>query len=572
MAENWRKLIEVLLKSNIVKKKTVNDAILRYRSTGEAVEKVLVTSGLVTRDQLLEAKREAFGVETYDLDPSSVDPSVGHILPQSMADRYGVVCVDRKKNTLTLVSTEPLDAIAMDYLRMRSGFEIRFRLAYAVDLDEARHKIYTAQATVPHVRTPPPRSDVAFRSRSTFQEVAPQREKNRKTVQLPELEVKSTRHGPSSPRTVRGGPAVPAAGVKKGVHASQVGKAEAPRVVALTPKASCELCTSLTEVTRSTNTREQLEKILQTVRNACDCEAASLLVLEEDGRSLFFKHAVGGRSDEILNIIVPLNEASVAGWVLGHRKPLMVNNTEADPMHNKETDKMLQFATHRVAAAPVLLGDILFGVVEAVNKKLGSFNEDDVEVLGIASAQIAVVLHNERTAAQLSGLVMETVNVLAELLQLQGKVSRRHLVDVAQMSTAMGREVGLDEAQMEILAHAGMLHDVGALAPDPDDDQTAHCRRGAELLLRFPMLANLVPCIRMHHERWDGKGPHRLREIQIPLPARILSIAEAWYESPGDGLDVFVSRFGTDFDPSLEDAFLKAHRTISQARGEAPAS
>jgi hypothetical protein len=576
VAENWQKLVDILLRKNIVKKKTLNDAIMRYRSTGDTVEKVLVKSGLVTREQLLELKKEAFGLEPWPLDPATVDPAIGQLLPQSMADRYGVLCVERRENTLTLVSAEPLDAIAMDYIRMRSGFEIKFRIAYAADVEEARRRVYSA----PPSEGPPaaefhtvgnPRNESLNRGANRLADVAP-RMRTRKTVALPGFESAPIHPGngvPAAPKAPAPSPSLPALGVRRGLQ--NRGGTDAPRVIPLGTAAPCAMCAATTEMSRGVDTRQQLEKILQTLMAACDCEAASLLVLEGDGSSLFFKHAVGTGADDIVNMIVPLTEASVAGWVLAHRKPLVVNNTSADPLHNKETDKILQFATHRLAAVPVAYGDRLLGVVEAVNKRLGGFSEADVESLRISAAQVAIALNNETTTQQLSGLVMETVNVLAELLGLQGKVKRSHLVDVAQLATAMGREAGLDAAEMEILSHAGILHDIGILGEDAADDDTLHPRRGAELLARVPMLANLVPHIRMHHERWDGSGPQRLREVQIPLPARILAVAEAWYEKPQDDVFAFLERFGSDFDPGLQDAFLRAFETI-KVRGEANAA
>lgn len=572
MAEAWQKLIEVLRVKNIVKPKALNDAIERFSSSGEAVEKVLVKSGLITREQLLDCKREAFQIEPYDLNPKAVDPRVGQLLPQTMAERYGVVCVEHKDNVLTLVSTEPLDAIAADYVRMRSGFEIRFRLSYAADVEEARQLIYAATPTSlrKEFYTLPSRaSEPALRSRGPMHEVAAS-DIRRKTIPLPGVEWRGEPAPVPSAKTRVTARAVHEAPLKKGARAAAM-RADVPRVVPLSPKAACALCSTTSELNRDLETHQQLHKVVQTVTAACDCEAASLLVLDSDGRSLYCKAVVGSHAASLLNVIVPLNEASVAGWVLGHRKSLIVNDTDVNPLHNKETDRMLEFATRRVAAAPVMWGNTLLGVLEAVDKRTGGFSEGDLDILTIASAQAAVALHNESTAAQLSGLVMETVNVLAEMLQMHGKVSHAHLLEVAQLATAMGREAGLGEEDLEILSHAGILHDIGIIAQVGDADESLHLQRGAELLSRIPMLANLVPYIRMHHERWDGGGPMRLREAMIPLPARILAIAEAWCERKDDDVETFLGGFGKIFDPALREAFVRAHRArYARQEQEAP--
>ena len=52
---------------------------------------------------------------------------------------------------------------------------------------------------------------------------------------------------------------------------------------------------------------------------------------------------------------------------------------------------------------------------------------------------------------------------------------------------------------------------------------------GARLIERVPCASDVKPCVRHHHERFDGSGyPHRLRHAQIPLGARIIAVADAF--------------------------------------------
>src|SRR5258708_12895705 len=102
----------------------------------------------------------------------------------------------------------------------------------------------------------------------------------------------------------------------------------------------------------------------------------------------------------------------------------------------------------------------------------------------------------------------------------------------------LARKFGLSDAEIEALKAGALLHDIGKLAvPDyilnkPDkltvaefDKMKVHTIVGAEILTRVAFPYPVVPVVRHHHERWDGRGyPDGLREYQIPITARILSV------------------------------------------------
>lgn len=89
-------------------------------------------------------------------------------------------------------------------------------------------------------------------------------------------------------------------------------------------------------------------------------------------------------------------------------------------------------------------------------------------------------------------------------------------------------------------------------------------------------LREVQEIVRCHHERWDGRGyPHGLAGTQIPLGARILSVADAWdamtierayrpaYSHAQAARQLLAGR-GTQFDPKIVDVFLKQ---VLPARG-----
>jgi diguanylate cyclase (GGDEF)-like protein/putative nucleotidyltransferase with HDIG domain len=116
-----------------------------------------------------------------------------------------------------------------------------------------------------------------------------------------------------------------------------------------------------------------------------------------------------------------------------------------------------------------------------------------------------------------------------------------HSRRVQQLALAIGRELALSQAELDLLGHAALFHDIGKLAiPDAvllkpaslSSDEWAlmqrHAEEGARIIDRLGFLDDAVPAIRHHHERWDGAGyPDGLAGEEIPLGARIIHVADA---------------------------------------------
>jgi diguanylate cyclase (GGDEF)-like protein/putative nucleotidyltransferase with HDIG domain len=116
-----------------------------------------------------------------------------------------------------------------------------------------------------------------------------------------------------------------------------------------------------------------------------------------------------------------------------------------------------------------------------------------------------------------------------------------HSRRVQQLALAIGRELGLSQAELDLLGHAALFHDIGKLAipdaillkpasltKDEWDLMQRHADEGARIIDRLGFLNDAVPAIRHHHERYDGTGyPDRLRGEEIPLGARIIHVADA---------------------------------------------
>ena len=140
------------------------------------------------------------------------------------------------------------------------------------------------------------------------------------------------------------------------------------------------------------------------------------------------------------------------------------------------------------------------------------------------------------------------LEALSATVDARDSYTAGHSRRVRDFSLLLGRALQLTEREMELLAQASLLHDIGKIGvPDAvllkegplDDDEwvamRAHAVEGARIIQTLGYLEDLVPIIRHHHERYDGRGyPDGVRGEAIPLAAQIIHVA--------DSLDAMTSR------------------------------
>jgi diguanylate cyclase (GGDEF)-like protein/putative nucleotidyltransferase with HDIG domain len=171
------------------------------------------------------------------------------------------------------------------------------------------------------------------------------------------------------------------------------------------------------------------------------------------------------------------------------------------------------------------------GHTEKSTKKLRKAAET-IRTQNVSLEQANRLLKERSTAA------MES---LSATVDARDAYTAGHSRRVQQLALAIGRELGLSQAELDLLGHAALFHDIGKLAiPDAillkpaglTADEWAlmqrHADEGARIIDRLGFLNDAVPAIRHHHERFDGTGyPEGLSEEDIPLGARIIHVADA---------------------------------------------
>lgn len=155
---------------------------------------------------------------------------------------------------------------------------------------------------------------------------------------------------------------------------------------------------------------ELLSRIVRVASDLCQAEAASILLYDEPKSQLFFQAATNLDEPLMRGLIVPV-ESSIAGWIVKHRKPLIILDTQRDERHFNEIQKFTKFKTLSLLGVPLITKDKVIGVLEALNKRSGYFDLQDQELLIALSAQAAVAIENTRLFQQ-SDLIAEMVHEL----------------------------------------------------------------------------------------------------------------------------------------------------------------
>lgn len=187
----------------------------------------------------------------------------------------------------------------------------------------------------------------------------------------------------------------------------------------------------------------------------------------------------------------------------------------------------------------------------------------------------------QATYEKLESAYMETIETLRFTVEAKDAYTRGHSDRVAEYSELIGKALGLSETDLKTLKIGGLFHDIGKIGiPDSillkttklDDNEYSEIKNhptiGAHIISNATIFKDILPIVKHHHERYDGKGyPSKLQGENIPYLARITAIADAFdamtsKRSYRDSLPLatvreeIVKNIGTQFDPEIAKTFL----------------
>lgn len=224
-------------------------------------------------------------------------------------------------------------------------------------------------------------------------------------------------------------------------------------------------------------------------------------------------------------------------------------------------------------------GQIMGGML--LEKMDTHFTDDEQEILNTLANQAMVAIENAWLYESVKTNYFGTIQALVNALEANDKYTRGHSERVKYLSVELGRHMGLDYKELEILEHAAILHDIGKIGVDSmilnktgrltSSEYSlikAHPLIGDEILGPIGTLEGVRTTIIQHHERYDGAGyPYGIAGEEISLKARILSVVDTFDAMMTDRpyrkafsiqrvKEELHQSSGTQFDPLAVSAYL----------------
>jgi PAS domain S-box-containing protein/putative nucleotidyltransferase with HDIG domain len=277
-------------------------------------------------------------------------------------------------------------------------------------------------------------------------------------------------------------------------------------------------------------------------------------------------------------------------------EPQVIHDTLSDDSFLPWRDAAIENGYRSVLSLPVknIQGEV-FAVMVIYSGKPDAFDDDAIALMenlagDLGYGIIALRTRHERdhylqahlkSDERFKKVLVDTIRAISLTVEKRDPYTAGHQYDVAQLSIAIGRELGLDADRLEGLRLGAMIHDIGKICVPAEilnrpgrlskaefEIIKSHSEVGYDIIkdVQFPW--PVAQMVLQHHERLDGSGyPNGLHGEEIILEARILSVADVVEAitshrpyRPAVGLDKALLEIeknrGVLYDPTVVDACL----------------
>ena len=339
---------------------------------------------------------------------------------------------------------------------------------------------------------------------------------------------------------------------------------------------------------------ELLQSILHDAVAVLDAQRGAIALAEGPEGKLKLKALVTGRSEP---------RAFLAGRDAGGGRfqfsqslaNRCVQRGESILCHHVEEDPELALAK---SISEGSMASVLCVLLRTPRKRLGvlhldrnpwqkPFTMDDLHLADALAANVSAGIECAQLVRKQRDLFLDTITILAQAVEMRDEYTGGHTLRVSTYAVLLAKELNLSPREIELIRIGTPLHDIGKigiddailrkadrLTPEEFEIMKTHTIKGAEIVSTVPDLRPIIPIVRSHHERWDGRGyPDGLGGEAISPLARVVALADAFdamtsNRSYRKGMPPTVAfaeiekQSGQQFDPIFTAAFVGMQSAI----------
>ncbi len=248
------------------------------------------------------------------------------------------------------------------------------------------------------------------------------------------------------------------------------------------------------------------------------------------------------------------NGLGPTGKCIRTSKTVLISDTLTDPSFDPWRERANQYGIRCAVAVPIPDGPMADGALMVYAKLPDAFSQNEIYLFENLAQEIGYGLHAIQRRLQLSEEVKaresiqkqlyqaleSTIDAMSKTMEWRDPYTAGHQRKVAEIATAIGREMGLDEDKLKGIHLGCLVHDMGKVAV-PSEILTKpskltnlemqmvrqHVQTSYDILKDIPFFWPIAEMVFQHHERLDGSGyPRGLKGDQIILESRILGVAD----------------------------------------------
>ncbi|HNO79112.1 MAG TPA: response regulator [Phycisphaerae bacterium] len=365
------------------------------------------------------------------------------------------------------------------------------------------------------------------------------------------------------------------------------------------------LYTFVRDLNKAPNQERIYDLVTDAVRQVCNCNRISIMVLDPATNQLKCKRALGV-SLEVAEQMCVQSDAGIAGKVFS------TGTTMVARAHEKPGETTGAYLTDSFLSTPLVStymvsGSKRLGVLNVTDKVDGEpFAAEEIDCICSIADSAAIALHNAEQRSDLKHTLNALLSTVGRLSEYRDEETGLHLERVKEYTRVLTRRLANHPAFSDVITcqyiddiyQAAPLHDLGKVGvsdeilnkPGPLTDEEfqimkTHTTIGRHTLALAIEEAGPVPLLELcadiaycHHERYDGKGyPRGIAGDDIPLSARIIALVDAYdaitsqrcYKQPlphAEAVKRISEDSGKHFDARIVEAFLEVESEFDEIR------